>query len=93
MGRPPRHQDARTLIALILLGAAVTVGAMGMAGALAPAIAAGVVLLGPFAVLGLAVLVRRRSRLRAEPWEHFEEAFWDYVRGQEGLPRGVRPDE
>ena len=93
MDRPPHHRDAHALIALLLLGAAVTVAAMGMSGALAPIIAGCVVAAAPFAALAVVALMRRRSRVRHEPWEHFEQAFWDYVRAQQGLPRGARPDD
>jgi hypothetical protein len=94
MGRhQPPPNDARALIGLLLVGAAVTVAAIGMSGALAPVIAAGLVFGAPVAALGLSLLIRRHSRGRREPWEHFERAFWDYVRAEQGLPRSARPDD
>jgi hypothetical protein len=93
MGRRHPTNDARTLIGMLLVAAAVTVGAVGMSGALAPLIAGAIVFGAPLAALGLGALVRRRSRARSEPWENFERAFWDYVRAEQGLPRSARPDD
>jgi hypothetical protein len=94
MDRRQSHDPhAGVRIAVILAGVAVAVGALWVAGAPAAAIGAGIVLAGPFAGLGLAALLSRRSRRRRQPWENFERAFWEYVYAEPGLRRGARSDE